>query len=70
MPFDQFTNPFRDPAYIPTKYRQYTLLHGISFPDRSYRRRAEVRRLRSEAERIVTETKAIVERMILGEEAP
>jgi len=33
------------------------------------RRRAEARRLRTEAERVVAEAKARVERMILGEEA-
>lgn len=107
MPFDDFTNPFRDPASVPDEYRHHPSLQKLFRADGSYvrpaedlvtlwaidklsiyKRRlpllspfiqdriaqtvqnsyAEAKRLRTEAETIVTQVKARIERMILGQE--
>ncbi|MDF5735204.1 MULTISPECIES: hypothetical protein [unclassified Nostoc] len=73
MPFSDFTNPYQNPANIPQNYRHHINLqelfkaedHIALVMQDTY---IQAKCLYVDAENLLTEAKAYVERMILGEE--
>lgn len=41
MPFEKFTNPFQNPANVPTEYRNHARLSKLFQPDGTYTRPME-----------------------------